>query len=650
MMNWKKICAFTLCGALTLSLAGCGQTEKTASSADVTSKKLEKTLEEKANVKSGSGNLQKEETVYLMADAKGTVDETIVSAWLKNQDRTEKLEDSSELTDIKNVKGDETFTQTSNNVTWDAQGADIYYQGNTKKEAPVAVDVTYYLDGKEMSAKDIAGKSGKVKIRFDYKNHEKNGDVYTPFMMVTGMILDGDKFTGIEVDHGKIISDGSNQVVVGYGLPGLKSSLDLTLGDKTLDLDIPESFEVTADVEDFSLDMTMTLATTEIFNDIDTDELDLSELFEKLDDKLDEFTDGSNELSDGIKEYTKGVSSLADGTKTLKNGTKTLYANTKKIKTATASVKSGSATLDTGAQTLKTGIATAKSGSAQLKTGYEGDKGAVAGAKALATGLATLNQAVTALSLPTAKVPEVSQEQMQQIQAVITATLQKEIPAAIQEYAKKDPTIATDQHVQAAYQAAYQTAYAKAYQEGMKAGAQAAVDQINATVSGMSGQITTLQSSVAQLATGSSQLATGVDKLYEGTKTLDSGLSQLKSGSETLAGGTATLKSGSSQLDTGAGKLNKGVKTLNAGAIKLDKGANKLDNASDALLDGTKELLQGVDKIVNKANVYEADATDITDRAKELVEAGKSYHSFSGIKENATGSCKFIIKTAKVEK
>lgn len=54
--------------------------------------------------------LEKEETVYVKADAGGSVNKTIVSNWLKNEDGAQMIEDVSELTDIKNVKGDETFT------------------------------------------------------------------------------------------------------------------------------------------------------------------------------------------------------------------------------------------------------------------------------------------------------------------------------------------------------------------------------------------------------------------------------------------------------------------------------------------------------------------------------------------------------------
>ena len=190
----------------------------------------------------------KEETVYVKASPAGETQEIIVSDWLKNTDGNTSISDKSDLTDIKNVKGDETFSQDGDTLTWDANGSDIYYQGTSTKSLPVSVNVTYYLDGKEISADDLAGKSGHVKMVYQYTNHMKQGEIYTPFVLFTGMILPGDNFSNVKVNNGKSISDGDKNIVIGVGLPGLEDSLKIKgsdiLDDMDIDLDIPESFEV----------------------------------------------------------------------------------------------------------------------------------------------------------------------------------------------------------------------------------------------------------------------------------------------------------------------------------------------------------------------------------------------------------------------
>ena len=165
-----------------------------------TTKKTDTTA--KDNSDDAEDTVGKDETVYVITDAAGNAKSTIVSEWLKNLDGTDTLEDVSDLKDIKNVKGDETFTQSGDSVKWKADGNDIYYQGTTTKESPVTTKITYYLDGKKIEPDKLAGKSGKVKIRIDYTNNEKDGDVYVPFMVISGMVLNED-FTNIKSNQRK---------------------------------------------------------------------------------------------------------------------------------------------------------------------------------------------------------------------------------------------------------------------------------------------------------------------------------------------------------------------------------------------------------------------------------------------------------------
>ena len=191
---------------------------------------------------------EKDQTVYVNADEKGNTDNIIVSNWLKNVSGDSSLTDTTSLKDIQNVKGDETFTQNNDGtITWAADGNDIYYQGTTDAKLPISVKLTYYLDGKEISPTELAGKSGKVKIRIDYENHSqqtmtvngKQESIHTPFLMVTGMILPTDTFSNVEVTNGKVISEGKNQMVMGIGLPGLADSLKLSDLEDFDELEIP---------------------------------------------------------------------------------------------------------------------------------------------------------------------------------------------------------------------------------------------------------------------------------------------------------------------------------------------------------------------------------------------------------------------------
>ena len=209
-------------------------------------------------------DVDKDETVYAFADASGNVDHVIVNETLKNRDKKATITDSTELKDIVNVKGDETFTQDGDKITWDAGGNEISYQGTTDKQLPVTVKATYYLDDKEVAPEEIAGKSGRVKIRMDYISNEsvtkevngKEETIDVPFVAVTGLIL-GDNFTNVSVENGKYITQGKSNLVIGYAIPGLME--DVQSAAEKLDANLPQYVEITADVTDFELDMTVTL-------------------------------------------------------------------------------------------------------------------------------------------------------------------------------------------------------------------------------------------------------------------------------------------------------------------------------------------------------------------------------------------------------
>ena len=280
--------------------------------------------------KDNDDKLYKEETVYVNADAAGNTDEITVYNWLKNSgDVSGKLTDKSTLNDIKNVKGDEKYTADGDKITWNTDGKDIYYQGTTDKELPVSVKLTYYLDGKEIQPNKLKGKSGHLKIKVNYENKSKknvevNGkteNMYTAFVMMTGMILPNDNFTNVTIDNGKVISDGNRSIVVGFGMPGLKESLNLDDIKDADDLTVPESMEVEADVTDFEMSSTFTVGLSDLTKDLDLDNIadmdSLQNALDELDDAALELVSGSNTLSDGTKTLADGVDSYTEGADTL---------------------------------------------------------------------------------------------------------------------------------------------------------------------------------------------------------------------------------------------------------------------------------------------------------------------------------------------
>ena len=357
----------------------------------------------------------KEQTVYVNADEKGNTKDVIVSNWLKNQGNEQELTDKSNLSEITNVKGDETFQQNSDGtIVWNAGGEDIYYQGKTKEELPVSVKLTYYLDGKEITPEELAGKSGKLKIRIDYENKTKETvdvqgkqeEVCTPFMMMTAMILPSDTFTNVEITNGQILSDGNNEIAVGLGFPGLADSLNLKEVKELEDIDIPDYAELTADVKDFSLAMTATVATTGILEDLDLKDIssteDLKEKMDTLTDSSKALVEGSQALKDGIQTmdssadtFVNGLEQADNGTKALKDGIDTMNSKKGALLDGVSQLTQGMKDLQSGSSSLQKGVSSYTDGAAQLHSGIAQTAD---GAAALNEGIQELNTKKEALT------------------------------------------------------------------------------------------------------------------------------------------------------------------------------------------------------------------------------------------------------------
>lgn len=417
-------------------------TEKDSKKSDTKDSDAESKLKDALDdsIKFSEKEIGKEETVYVLADSTGKERKVIVSDHLINDENKDTIEDASTLKDIENVKGDETFKQDGSKLTWQADGNDIYYQGTSTKETPVSQTITYSLDGKEVKPEELAGKSGKVTIRFDYTNNEtvktkidgKEEEIYVPFAAISGMVLD-DSFSNVKVTNGKVISDGKNNIVVGYALPGLKESLDVDDSDFDGDVSIPDYVEVTADVENFSLSTTMTVvmnATNFISKDGDADLSEVDDMLDTLTDATDQLKDGSGELADGvdtlkskmgefkdgvgtlkngIKDYTDGASTLSTGIGTLKSGVDTLAGSVPTLISGVGTLKDGSASAAKGASSLKDGAGTLKKGAKDVSTGANtlsngvkdlstGANTLSGGASDLSTGADTLSAGATSLS------------------------------------------------------------------------------------------------------------------------------------------------------------------------------------------------------------------------------------------------------------
>ena len=658
-----------------------------------------------SSLKINEVDIGKEETVYVIADSNGNATRQIVSDHLINQNDAASLEDASDLKDIENVKGDETFTQNGSRLTWQADGNDIFYQGTSEKELPVTEQITYYLDGKEISPEELAGKSGKVTIRFDYTNHEtttaeiggKEEEINVPFVTLTGMVFD-DSFTDIEVSNGRVISDGNHNIVVGYALPGLKDSLNVEDSDFDSDVSIPDYFEVTAQVEDFSLEMTMTVAmnatnfisadgedpTTSIEDMLDsltdaTNQLqdgsgELAEGMDTLKSKMGEFSNGVLSLQDAITAYTDGAATLNNGIGSLKSGVDTLADNVPALVSGVGQLKAGTDSAADGAKNLAAGAAQVSDGVNQLAGIIQGMGSTLEASK---QGVKDNFTNTAGMDYDTAKA---TVEALKGAQANLETGIDYEVQAAT--YLTVDGTTAADETYQqlkgaaSQYYAGVSQALAAqgmnfnitnakeaslviaslgdtiaALQNGMGQvdGAVAALDQVQANLSNGD-----TAAKLSQLVQGAADVAKGASDLSAGVSTIQAGITQLNDKTGTLSSGAAQLKDGAAQLANGAATLVGNNEALKNGAAQVTDATGQLSDGVGTLQDGAHQLADGIvefnesgiEKIVNS---YNGDLKPLLERMQAVLDAGADYQTYTDIADGVNGSVKFIYKTAAIK-
>ena len=599
---------------------------------------------------SSSATPAKDETVYVKVDDAGNQKDVTVSDQLKNISSLGTIDDVSDLKDIKNVKGDETFSENNGKLVWQGDKKDICYQGTTTKKIPVGMKVTYELDGKKVSADDLEGKSGHLKIHYEYQNKSADSGKYTPFLMATGLLMDGEKFSNVTVDNGKVISDGDRDIVIGMGLPQLKEQLT-SVSSKVDDLDIPDSFTVEADVTDYEKVEAVTVATNEVFNEVGTDKFDsldeLKDSMTELQDASNKLVDGSGQLKDGLDTLLSSSGTLVSGIDQLASGGNTLAGGTDSLVSGMQSAKSGSSQLAGGVKTLSDGVSGMQvqvsdgvkdlsNGVTSVQAGVETIHGIAAqadagvdkakqGADDLSAGLKTASEsagqiATTAKTLSDAlsgNQQTVQVEQQQEV-TVDNSDIYNQIAALAEQMTDENDKAAVENVLNQISATKTQTVDVQAEVEvenpyvtalnGIASGADELSKQLSAEgligggAATLYGTLSSTQGATVKAATvGLSRALASDGSLQRGISLLQSGVGEmgtkLGAGTNELLSGIGTLQKGADSLDSGLGTLTSGASQLNSGAGTLSTGLNTLQSSTGALVSGVEQLDSGATEL-----------------------------------------------------
>lgn len=696
--------------AAAVGMTGCGKTDTSSDSAQTAKTEDAKEAADTQEASKTSDDTQKKdteekdktETVYVKSDAKGNPREITVQTKLKNTSDGDTIEDYTNLTDIKNKEGDEAFTQNADGtIEWENHGEDITYEGTGSEELPVDVNISYELDGQPIEPEELAGKSGSLKIRFDYKNKTtltikiegKEEQVSVPFAVISTMLLSEDHASNIKAENGKVMDIDGQKLVVGYACPGLTKSLKLTTYEPTEDIDIPEYVEVMADVTDFSLDFTATIISSGLLEDMDLKDLDdvdeMSDNMKKLEEATDKLSDGAGTLEDGMKKYQTYLDQYLSGVTALDQGAGALESGLQVMNEKKGDLQAGATLLKESLTTLHDTLA-----AIQLPQGSSVDlSGMETAAKQLEADETKLNEVLTEMGTGLAEMQELAKEAAGYQTTVETQLETAKTALDAIDWTKLDQAVRADSQTKA--DAAIDSAMKKALENyGLSAEQiQAASGEVKTEVNGALDQISVSDEAKAQIKKAKEALeaiptitipevSLDTGKLTEtlndmqkqmkilagysttlGTvsQTAVAALQELQIGLTALQTGTAQLQEGSGQLEAGVAAFGEGIQQLYQGSTALHQGSGQLSSAGTALISGLDTMISGMDSlhqglikfdedgIRELSDLTGKDLTNLANRIRALKKADGKYDNYGGIREGETGSVRFIIETDEIK-
>lgn len=492
----------------------------------------------------------KDETVYSKLDSNGKQYKTIVSTHIKNENNLEKITDISNLLNIENTSGDETFSKDGDTIIWDAKGNDIYYQGETEEKLPIELEIKYKLDGNEISAQDIVGKSGKVTIKLEYKNNDehivnvngRNEKMYTPFIVVSGTVLKNNNNKNIKVSNGKVIDDGTKSIIMGIVLPGLQESLNIS---KDI-IDIPSSIEISMDTTNFELNNIITFASPKI-----------------LDENESNMTGEMKELCSKVNLIKEATEKLKTGTDTLKTGTEEYSQKSELFNSKMKDLQNGVGYINSQYTAFDAGVNKLNLGAAQL---YEGAQKLPETLGGIVTNLNTIKTSQEGLLTQT------------NIPTITASGVNKMILSDEQILAIQNSNIPDAQAIIAKLVTASVT-----------------LEQTNLGIgqmkAGIENELTSEESNL-------SKLNAGITAIYDG-------VSDLATNSSKIKGGLGNLNSSTTALKNADDLLTEGAKTISSGVNELSVGVTTFDNEINKYLNGTiSQIATRAEKLVKLSEDY----------------------------------------------
>ena len=529
--------------------------------------------------------LTKNETVFSELNTNGTMYKTKVTNHLKITSK-EEITDNSILKEIININGDESFTQNENTLKWKTKGKDIYYEGETNKKVPIDINIKYYINNKEETLEKIKNKKGTIKIVISLTNKDKhmtniNGtyeELYTPFVVVAGTIINSKDASNITVTNGKIIETGHKSIISAIASPGLLESLNINK-------DNLNKIEITYKTEKFSPNNIYIIATPKLLEKQDLDSFN----------NINNLSNDINKLQQGINEIQKGATSLSKYTKELSKGINTLNQNmpsekfNKENETKLSELKTNN----------KTALEKLSNSNELLKEKQKEIETITKDTTNKYTGITT-------------KIIETENSLTQAENAYDTYNTNLEsVTAGIQELEYQISQTEDEEMLQSLNEQLGQL-------KGQKNTLETVVPILYNQKSALEGTIAALNGTKSALE-GTLELLNETNQTVGTSVTANENLIALISGNNLVVDSSLSTINKMRALKSGINKINNGAEEISNGTNKLANGINKFNN-------------EGINQLTNYSNIIKK----YSNKAEALIDLSNNYNGFASTNSNET--------------
>lgn len=476
----------------------------------------------------------KNETVYINLNYDGSKENIVVVNHISGQNGDEYFTDYGEYDSFEVlVNGVEPVIE-GNKIKWPTsflKENDIYYEGKIDKELPMDLSIKYYLDKKEISGKEVAGKTGDFKIVVSIKD---SPDLTTQIQIP----LDLNIFSDVNVNGGVASVVGKTMTVVYNHLPMGDGKYTLEAYGENIELD--------------SITIAGTAGDIEIPDSLDSG-------IKQLTDGIDEMSDASKELHSGSVEINKGTNLLVNGIKTLSNGIYKLFTGTKEISNNSNAIVNGFKEINAGLIQLKDHVVELISGIGEMNTGLSSLNKE---SQNINTGLSGINQGIGGLSEGVQGLGEGLSQLNEGHQGLV------QLANSLAN--NPDPSV-------------------QALAQGVLGEAEA-IASLSQGASEISVGAIALASNTSKLAAGYGEFSNGLSSIATGFNVMNQGLQTFPQELETMVGGHTELVNGLDPLFGGIQELGSGMEKMYNETKSMPSQVQELADGQSELSDGLLKL------------------------------------------------------------